>query len=359
MVAVAMIGQLLHQRVVVVAAAKAQRGQSDAGGALLFDQINQGLLVDCTDVEIAIGREDHAIDAALDKTLARLGIGQLDARTAVGRAAGPQLFQRLFNARDLVARGGFEHHPRGAGVDHDAHPVICIQLARQQGQRTLQQRQFVLGMHRTGHIDQKHQVGRLELIRGNRRGAHRDAQQAGVRIPGIWPVLQVDRKGLVALGQRILIAEVVDQLLDAHRIRRRQAAVHQHAAHIGIGTGIDIQAEGGDRIFGNPLHRVVIDLRVLLAICRLQRGLQQGRRRPAEFLRRHHQGRGHAGDLVLLDSRPGAGRISCGIALGGAAVEPGQAAACDQRAAARGNQNRGDFHSDSFQPDGCLLIRIV
>ena len=46
------------------------------------------------DVEVAVGREDHAVDAALDLVLLGELIGELDALGAGGRAAGPEVVER-------------------------------------------------------------------------------------------------------------------------------------------------------------------------------------------------------------------------------------------------------------------------
>ena len=139
-VAVAGVGQLFHQVVVVVASAEAQRGQLNASLATMFNHVLQCLEADRADVEVAVCGEDHAVDAVFDKALLCLGIGQLDAGCAMRRTAGRQAIESAGNAGVLITRGRFEHHAAGAGVDHDGDAVIGVELTGQHLQRIDQQR---------------------------------------------------------------------------------------------------------------------------------------------------------------------------------------------------------------------------
>ncbi len=80
--AVAGIGQLLHQLLVVVAGAEAERGQRHAGLALLFHHALELPEVGHAHVEVAVGGQQHAVDAAGDKALLRGLVGQRDATGA-------------------------------------------------------------------------------------------------------------------------------------------------------------------------------------------------------------------------------------------------------------------------------------
>ena len=96
-VAVAAVGELLQRRVLEVAHAEAEHGQEHARSCALSsisrDQARPGS-VDA-DVEVAVGGEDDAVDAALDEvSAAAMLVGQLDARAAVGRAARLQPVER-------------------------------------------------------------------------------------------------------------------------------------------------------------------------------------------------------------------------------------------------------------------------
>ena len=88
-VAVALVGELLQRRVLEVAHAEAEHA-SGTRRVLAFSSISRVelALAGDADVEVAVGAEDHAVDAALDEVLAGDLVGELDARAAVGRAAG-------------------------------------------------------------------------------------------------------------------------------------------------------------------------------------------------------------------------------------------------------------------------------
>ena len=63
--AIAVLRQRLHQPVVVIAVAEAEHGQVNAGLPLGLDEALQLLGIGDADVEIAIGRQDDAVDGAL------------------------------------------------------------------------------------------------------------------------------------------------------------------------------------------------------------------------------------------------------------------------------------------------------
>jgi hypothetical protein len=58
-------------------------------------------------------------------------------------------------------------------------------------------------------------------------------------------------KGSARLRPGIVVVEIVDQLLDPHRVARRQAALVEEPADIGIAGGVDVDREGRDRVIGD------------------------------------------------------------------------------------------------------------
>lgn len=86
------------------------------------------------------------------------------------------------------------------------------------------------------------------------------------RVPRGGRQLGGDAEQHVALGLGIGVGEVVDQLLQAHCILGRQAAVVEETAHVGVGASIDIDAESRHRLLGHCLHRAALDPLVLLAV---------------------------------------------------------------------------------------------
>ncbi|MCB1566660.1 MAG: hypothetical protein KDI78_13790, partial [Xanthomonadales bacterium] len=70
MIAVADVGQLLCQFVVVIALAEAEGGQCDAILALDLDHLLQRVDAGGADVEVAVGGQHHAVHAAVDEVIA-------------------------------------------------------------------------------------------------------------------------------------------------------------------------------------------------------------------------------------------------------------------------------------------------
>ena len=66
----------------------------DAGLALALDEALELVRIGDADIEIAVGREDHAVDAGLVEALLGQLIGLADAFGARGRAAGDQPVER-------------------------------------------------------------------------------------------------------------------------------------------------------------------------------------------------------------------------------------------------------------------------
>ena len=91
---------------------------------LLLDEADQIALVRDADVEVAVGGQDHAVDAALDEV--RLGrlVGELDARAAVGRAAGAQPIEGREDPFAFARGRRGQDEALRAGVDDDGDAVL-------------------------------------------------------------------------------------------------------------------------------------------------------------------------------------------------------------------------------------------
>ena len=266
-VAVADVGQALGHRIVVVAIAEAERAQCDARLALVADQGFQRLLVGGADVEVAVGGEDDPVHAIFGERLFGHRIGQLDAFAAVCAAAGLQLFQRGQDLAVAVARRGRQHQSCRTGIDDDRDAVLRAQLRHQLGEGLLEQGQLVGLVHRAGGIDQEHQVRRRQGGLGHVVTLDPDHQQLALRIPRRRREFGADPERGRARGRRgMAVAEVIDEFLGTHRIRRRTHALAQHAAHVGVAAGIDVDGERGHRLFAGAMHRVVLAMLVLLGV---------------------------------------------------------------------------------------------
>src|SRR5207248_2285653 len=100
------------------------------------------------DVEIAVGSEDDAVEAALDVVLLRYLVRQFDARSAVGRTAGLESVDGGGDGLLAMPQRGVEYESGAARVGDQGDAIVLPQLIDQQFERLLQQRQAILDHHR-------------------------------------------------------------------------------------------------------------------------------------------------------------------------------------------------------------------
>src|SRR5690606_31111383 len=144
-----------------------------------------------------------------------------------------------------------------------------------------------------GGVHQEHQVRRRQLGLGHVVALDAHHQQVPARVPGRGRDLGAHAERHFARGRRgVAVAEVVDELLGADRVRRRAHAHAQHAPHVAVAAGVDVDGEGRDRLLGGAPHRVVLEVGVLLGDGRVDRvrarrqhhGRRRGRRRHGHAL---------------------------------------------------------------------------
>ena len=91
----------------------------------------------------------------------------------------------------------------------------------------------------------------------------------------------------------IIIAEIVDHFLGPDGCFRRQLAVIEKPADVGIAAGIDVDGKGGHRFIRNPLDAGDILAVIAFAVLRLGSGIRIGIRGGATFLCDGAAGSGH------------------------------------------------------------------
>ena len=123
---------MLHQAFVVVVHAETQSGQRDATLALVGRQLLEAVEVADTDVEVTIGGQQDAIDAAVDHMLARLLVSQLNAGLARRRTACAELIDGRTNLRLVAAGRGIQHHLTVTGISDQRDTILRAQLIDQQ-----------------------------------------------------------------------------------------------------------------------------------------------------------------------------------------------------------------------------------
>ena len=105
-------------------------------------------------------------------------------------------------------------------------------MLHQQPQRLLDQPQPVFALHRTGHVDDEREIGGLALGGRDFAALDADPQQVVFVVEAELRrrAFEMDRKRLV-VGRGVVVVEIVDELLDAHRlVGRQRAAVEVVAA---------------------------------------------------------------------------------------------------------------------------------
>ena len=202
--------------------------------AFLFDQPDELALARDADVEITVGRQDDAVDAFLEERPAGDVVGQLDAGSAVGRAAGLQFSDRLLDLRLAAPGRRRQDETTRTGVDDDGDAVGGVERVGQHAHRGLDERQLVGLVHRAGDVEQKHEVSRRRAFGSHAASLQADEREAMARIPRARRHLGRDRERRAI--RRILVgeAEVVDQLFDAHGVCRRQRALIEEAANVRV-----------------------------------------------------------------------------------------------------------------------------
>ena len=69
----------------------------------------------------------------------------------------------------------------------------------------------------------------------------------------------VTENGALVVGSGYVEAEVVDQLLDADGVGRRQRALVEEAADVRVRGGVDVDRKGGERIVGDAAKLVLVE----------------------------------------------------------------------------------------------------
>ena len=278
-VAVSAVGDLLHLGVLEVPGAETEDREEGSALALPLDQAHHLGVAGGPDVEIAVGGEDDAIVPAVDPVLARNLVRQLESGAARRAATGPQVVQRGKNLALVAARRRWQHQTRRAGVNHDGHPVLRPQLIDQQREGLLEERQLVWGHHRSGDVEQEDEVGGRQVLGIDRFRVQSDSDEPVRTPPGSFPHLGGDREGVVAGNPAPIVGEVVDHLLDPHRVDRGPLAGLNEAPDVGIRRPVHVDREGGKGRCADQAEVVFPDMRVRLGVEFAQRGERKGRGR--------------------------------------------------------------------------------
>ena len=135
-----------------------------------------------------------------------------------------------------------------------------LERRQQQPEGIAQKRQLVRRVHRPGRVDEEDKIGTRRLRCRRHIALDADPHQLRLGIPwrGHDGDIRLERR-VQAVGCRVVVREVVDELLHANRVRGRQYTLVEPRPHEGVGRGVDVDGEGRDRLFGDDLDRVRVE----------------------------------------------------------------------------------------------------
>ena len=246
--AVALVGELLHQVVVVVAHAVADRDEVDAVAALLGDRRGDAVGAGHADVGDAVGAEDDDVDAA--GTVRRPGLLVAEragpsARLVLPPGAGGRPRPGSSRSRPPGRR---QHHVDGVVERDHRDRVVGPQRLGEQGDRALNQTQPAADVHAAGAVDDQGEVHRRPVLGGQLTRGHRDPHLLGAVVER-WRQTRLRPQREVGLGRgRVVVRQRVDPLLGAHGLGRRAEALGGERLGHPERAVVDVEREGRLRV---------------------------------------------------------------------------------------------------------------
>ena len=104
------------------------------------------------------------------------------------------------------------------------------------------------------------------VFRHDRFGLEAHLQKQGIFIPRTGSQLQKYAEGVAVLGLGIIVLEIIEHFLDAHRVGGRRFARQEHGTQLSVGRGVHVGGEGGKGRNGHALEAVLPDIGVLVSI---------------------------------------------------------------------------------------------
>ena len=147
--------------------------------------------------------------------------------------------------RLAIAGNRIEDHAGRTGIDDNRNTVLRTQLVHEKGHGAANERQPVMTGHRTGDVNQENETGRRTGGSRNRLGEDANLKQEALGGPGHRGHRGEDGHRIRPAGTRIAVIEVVEELLDPDRVRRRKPTAGEHPANQRVRRGVDVGGEGG------------------------------------------------------------------------------------------------------------------
>lgn len=218
---VPLVGQLLHQHIVVVAHAKAERAERNALASVSFNRGENAFRGGFPHIGDTVRAENDPVDRIRRKGLCSHFVAEAQPFFGIGRAFGQEVVERLDNCRLVLGRCRIEQLSAFGAVDDDAYLVFFLQLVNQDAEAFFDQLQTVFLVHGPGNVDHEDEVGLLPVCNGDFLAFYPDAEQVVARTKRRGASVCMDRECILG-GRLVGERKVIDKLFHADSIRRRQ-----------------------------------------------------------------------------------------------------------------------------------------
>src|SRR5262245_54227825 len=147
----------------------------------------------------------------------------------------------------------------GASIHSNCHGILRAELIGQDAQTILNQRKFVLWLHRATDVHQEDQVRRRPLVPGDLPALNSHAEKPMLGSPWTGGDFRNAGEWIFSRRLRVIITEVVQQLLDTYGTSWWNLIRFEKPADVCIAARIDVHAEGGQLVFLCREERVIND----------------------------------------------------------------------------------------------------
>ncbi len=296
--AVSVVGKGLHFVVLDIACTEAHYRQVHAAFALLLHKLFKLALVGDTYVQVAVGAEDNAVIAALNKVFFGNGICRLNAAFAVGNAVRFKYGGERVYGVDLVSPRARKDNSLLAGVGDYGNAVVFAKGLGKLSYGLSRKLQLVFAAHGAACVDKENQIAVGSFFKLHALNSH--GKKLRLAVPRAVGKLRHHRKAGVSRGLCVVIVEVVEHFLNAHRVFGNVVPVVYKAAQIGVGGCVHVRGKGRQGTYSCLFVAAFLGLAVLLGVdrhikrvCRLR---NSGRCRS-----RNQSGRGLIGSIAVVE----------------------------------------------------------
>ena len=184
------------------------------------DAFENGFRAGPADIGDPVRAQNQAVDVPLAIVTASEIVGEIETLFRIGGAARVEAIDGP--ADGLLAGGGLQQHLAAAAIDHQTDAILAVELVEQHLQRLFDHLEAVVAPHRPGSVDDEDQGRRLAPLGTNLPRLDPEADQLvpRTRRKGRRRALG-DQSELATPRWRILVIEVVDELLHPNGFRRR------------------------------------------------------------------------------------------------------------------------------------------